>query len=1178
MTSHTLVAKAAHAMVPRGRRRLAAVLGLLVALAGLAAIGSTAAYAEAPSWRLSSETSPTNLPPRGEGVLVVHVSNLGDTALDGSISPVVASVALPAGEAATSIAGFAKGQAPASCSLTSMQCTFTGTINPYEPFTITVKVRPERPSGTTMTDYGTATVSGGGGGTASASVAIPIGETAAQFGLERFEVQSFNVDGSPATQAGAHPFGLTTTLSFNQTAEPRQPIHLPKDLHLHLTPGIIGNPSAAAQCTMANFFAIVKEADLCQPDSAIGVATATADEPLYARVFTVAVPVFNLVPAQGEPARFGFEVGGKVPIVIDTAVRTGRDYGVDATVKNATETAGLLFSQVTIWGVPGDSRHNNSRGWECVSGGFFHMQVGKTCPESNQGLSEQAFLTLPSSCAADPAAEPVAFGLDADSWAEPGLFAGASYDWLSDAGEPLGFTGCSKLPFSPSVDVVPEEHVASTPTGVSVDVRVPQEGLLEAGGLATADVRDTTLTLPAGVELSPSAANGLVGCSEGQVGFEGFDPPSGMQRFSSSEAACPDASKLGVVHVKTPLLPNELEGALYLADPAPNGEAGRNPFNSLVAIYLVAKDPVSGVLVKLAGEGVLNEQTLRVATVFRDAPQVPFEDLKVDLFGGPRASLSTPAKCGTYQADGEFTPWSRTGPVSVQSPAEDFGVTEGIGGSGCPSGALGFVPGFQAFSTTPRAGAFTGFHLELTHRDGDQALAGLSMHLPQGVAAMLSSVQLCSGTEAAMDACPPGSEVGKATAIAGLGSEPIVQEGGRVFITGPYGGAPFGLEIVTPAKAGPFDLGYVTVRSKLFIDPHDASVTIVSDPLPTQIRGIPLQLKRVLVDVDRAGFQFNGTSCDPSAITGTITGDEGAAVPVSSRYQVGGCESLPFAPKLTASVIGKGSRVDGTAFTVRLESAGLGQANIHKVLLQLPKILPSRLETLKKACLATTFEANPATCSPEAVIGTATIHTPVLKSPLSGPAYLVSHGNAAFPDVEFVLQGEGITLIVDGQTDIKNNVTYSKFETAPDAPFTSFETVLPAGPKSVLSVYDASNSEEPYSVCGTKLLMPTTITSQSNKVIQTETPVTTTGCSGVKSNKTKKLSLHQRYLKALKGCRTRYKHDKHKRARCETKAHHAYAAKAIAACHHKRNKTKRKSCETQARRNYAAKTSTRRHN
>ena len=1145
-------------------------LAVLTVFIAVASLGGAVANAETPWWRLSSETGPTNLAPGRETTLIVSGSNLGDAPIDASVNHVALSITLPAGVVATSISGSTKGQGLANCSMQGLQCTFTGIVYPYTAVTVTVKLRSELPSSPSETLYGHATISGGEATTTSTTLPIAVGESPASFGLESFDLQPFNADGTSATQGGAHPFALTTTLALNQTGEPRLPVALPRDLNFHLPPGLVGDPAATSQCTMANFFALEHEANLCAASSAVGVATVTADEPVNLKVFTSTVPVFNLVPAQGEPARFGFEVAGKVPIVIDTSVRSGRDYGVDVTVKNATETAGLLSSQVTFWGVPADPRHNNSRGWECVAGGFFHNQVGKACPESNEGLTERPFLTLPTSCAADPVAEPFASSVDADSWAEPGLFVNAGYDWVTDSGEFLGVSGCSGLSFSPSVDVTPVEHTASTPSGVSVDVKVPQSTTLEAGGLAEADVRDTTVTLPARVELSPSAANGLVGCSEAQVGFEGLDPSTRMQQFSPGEAECPDAAKLGTVHIRTPLLPDELEGALYLADPAPNGEAGRNPFNSLVAVYLVAKDPVSGVLVKLAGEGVLDEHTLRVATVFRDTPQVPFEELKVDLFGGPRASVSTPAKCGGYQADGQFTPWSGTEPVSVQSPAEDFGVTEGVGGAACPGGALGFSPGFVAFSTTPQAGAFTGFHLELTRQDGDQALAGLSMHLPGGVAAMLSSVELCSEAQAASDSCPAGSEVGKATAIAGLGSEPIVQEGGRVFITGPYGGAPFGLEIVTPAKAGPFDLGFVTVRSKLFIDPHDASVTIVSDPLPTQIRGIPLQLKRVLVDVDRPNFQFNGTSCDPSAISGTVSGDEGAAVPVSSRYQVGGCGGLPFAPKLTASVIGKGSRVNGTAFTVKLESAGLGQANIHKVLLQLPKVLPSRLETLKKACLAATFEANPATCNSESVIGTATIHTPVLKNPLSGPAYLVSHGNASFPDVEFVLQGEGITLVVDGQTDIKGGVTYSKFETAPDAPFTSFETVLPAGPKSVLAIYNEANKEDPYSACGTKLTMPTTIISQANKVIETETPVTATGCGGVKNNKTTKLSLHQRYTKALKHCRTRYKHNKHKRAACEAKADRAYTAKAIAACHHRHNKKKRKNCETLARRKYSA--------
>jgi hypothetical protein len=1133
---------------PLSIKRLAS-LGCCLALALCWSLLSAAgAEAETRWWHVHTETIPTNLAPGHEGQILIAATNLGDTPIDASAAPVHIRDVLPPGLTATSING-------PICSLAKLECEFKSKLAPYEEIVETIGVSVNEPPGTVTRLPQTVTVEGGGTQTFSRTLTVPVSGSPTEYGISTFEARLFNEDGTPAEQAGSHPYQFTTTLTVDRSAS-GEPVALPKDFAFHLPSGLLGDPSAAKQCTMSDFFSPVEEANLCSPETVVGVATVEISEPkANAPLLVLTVPVFNLVPAQGEPARLGFEAAGKVPIVLDTSVRSGGDYGVDVTVKNATQTAGLLESQVTIWGVPGDPRHDVARGWECVSGGKFAQQVGKPCPVDPK-WPQNPFLALPTSCAASPTAEPVSFSMSTDSWTDPGALVGSEYLWSDEAGNALGFDGCDQLQFSPSVDVTPEEHTASTPSGVSIDVHVPQSGLLEAEGLATADIRDTTVTLPAGVELSPSAANGLVGCTEGEVGFEGFDPASHMQQFSTGEAQCPDASKVGLVHVKTPLLEHELEGALYLAEPAPNGEAGENPFGSLVAVYLVARDPVSGVLVKLAGEGVLDEGTLRVATTFREAPEVPFEDLKVDLFGGPRASVSTPATCGSFATDAVFTPWSGTGPVGVQGPGEDFQVTSGVGGGGCPGGVLAFGPGFEAKSVDTQAGDYTNFQLELSRPDGDQALSSVSMHLPSGVAALLANVELCSETQAAVSACSAGSQIGKATAIAGLGSEPYVQEGGRVYITGPYGGAPFGLEIVTPADAGPFNLGYVTVRSKLYVDRNDASVTVVSAPLPTQIRGIPLQLKRVLVTVDRSDFEFNPTSCNPMSISGTITGDQQTSVGVSSPFQVGGCGSLPFTPGFAASAVGEGSKANGTTFAVKVTSGGMGpkgvaQAGIAKVDLQLPKQLSSRLATLQKACLASVFEANYAACPEGSVIGNATIHTPVLKSPLSGPAYLVSHGNAGFPDVEFVLQGENITLVLDGHTDIKNGITYSKFESAPDAPFTTFETILPAGPHGVLTPNVPESKH--FNLCGEKLSAPTIITAQNGKTLEQNTPVTITGCSQVKSAKAKKLSRAQLLAKALETCRKRYKHNKHKRQTCERQARKKYAAKKKTSHKHKQH-------------------------
>jgi hypothetical protein len=1133
---------------------LALVFALLTSALALA-VGATPARAAGPWWFISSETAPTNLPPGGQGEVIIQASNLGDAPIDGSTTPVRISNDLSNALEPIEISGGSKNQAQVECSLSTLSCSFKGLLYPYEPLIVSIKVKVAQPLGTVTSMSDQARVEGGGATAASRTLPVPISDESAGFGIADYEIAPFNETGTPATQAGGHPFQLTTTLAVNQNKE-RQPVALPRDFNFHLPAGLVGNPTAPEQCTMANFFALVDETDLCSPGSAIGVATVTVDEPVYAHVLTRTVPVFNLVPAQGEPARFGFEVIGKIPVVLDTSVRSGGDYGVDVSAKDVTQTAGLLSSQVTFWGVPGDSRHDDARGWECVAGGSYGKQAGKPCPLISP-VPEEPFLTLPGSCAASPQAEPVVFSMEADSWAQPGLFLGGEYAWMNGDGQLLGFEGCDALPFTPAIKVAPEEahsapvHEASTPTGLSVNVEVPQNTTLEPNpeGRAEADVRDTTVTLPEGVQLNPAAANGLEACSEVQIGYEGLNAKTQMQEFTPDEASCPEAAKVGIVHIKTPLLSHELEGALYLAEPAPTGEGGKNPFDSLVALYMIVEDPISGVLVKLAGEGELNPATGRVSTTFANTPQLPFEQLKLELFGGERASLTTPPRCGAYATEAVFTPWSGTGAMDVSSPAGEFEVSEGCGGS-----PLAFSPAFYAQVTNPSAGAFTPFTLEIRRPDDDQALSGLAVHLPAGVAALLSSLTPCQEPPAGQEwACGPESLIGRSTASSGLGGEPYVLDG-DVYLTSGYDGAPFGLLVATEAKAGPFDLGMVDVRSRIDVNPQTAAVTITTDPgprgevFPTMLKGIPVQLKRLQVSVNRAGFEFNPTNCTSMKIEGTLSGSEGAIEGVSSPFQLGGCQNLPFAPKLSAVVGGRGSKADGTSFAVTVtsggvDSTGVAQAGIAKVDLQLPIALSSRLPTLQKACIEAVFDANPASCDEGSVIGYATIQTPVLSNPLSGPAYLVSHGGAAFPDVEFVLQGEGIMLILDGKTDIKAGVTYSRFESTPDAPFTVFETVLPAGPHGVL----APNvpEKEAFSLCKANLAMPTEITGQNGAVLDQTTAITASGCGGVLSSKAK-LTRGQLLAKALKACGQKHKHSRAKRQACERQARRRYAAKKAA--------------------------------
>ena len=572
---------------------------------------------------------------------------------------------------------------------------------------------------------------------------------------------------------------------------------------------------------------------------------------------------------------------------------------------------------------------------------------------------------------------------------------------------------------------------------------------------------------------------------------EVLNPETGKHEVT----ACPSTSTIGTVKATTPLFGHPLPGSVYLA------AQEQNPFGSLLAIYLVIHDPQTGVIVKLAGHVELGEEDTenglapgQIRTSFEENPQLPAEEFEVNLSGGPRAPLVTPESCGPATTSTLLTPWSAPEGQDA-TPSSTFKFHDPHENEcGTPTA---FDPTFLAGTTNNQAGAHSDFTLQLARGEHEQYFHSISVTMPPGLLATLNSVPRCAEAEANNGSCSESSKIGETAAAAGVGEQPVWVQGGKVYLTGPYDGDPFGLSIAVPAIAGPFNLGTTIVRAGIQINPTTGQPTVTTNSsgpneIPSILKGIPLYIRDIDATINRPDFILNPTNCEQLQVDGTVTSTTAATSPKTSPFEAANCATLPFAPKLTASAGAHASKANGTSFNVKLESPGIGQANIHKVDLQLPAALPSRLTTLQKACLAATFETNPATCPPESIIGHATIHTPILNSPLTGPAYLVSHGGAEFPDVEFVLTGENVTLILDGRTDIKKGITYSKFETAPDAPFTTFETELPAGPHSILTAN--APSKNPYDLCGTNLQMPTEITGQNGALIKTTTTITTPDC------------------------------------------------------------------------------------
>ncbi len=887
--------------------------------------------------------------------------------------------------------------------------------------------------------------------------------SAGAFGIESFSVSLTDPSGQPMVQAGSHP-DVATALHFNKATFPgggTGPDGNPRDIEVNMPPGLIGNPLAAPTCTQEELRGPLSQgfAAECPTNSQVGLITIVTYFGGHPNAFTG--PVFNIQPPTGVPAEFAFNVSS-VLVFVNAKVRTGSDSGVSATISGLSQGLPLGDTTLTLWGVPADPVHDVRRG-QCAQGFIPECSEPSTAPAL-------PLMTNTTACAATP----MTATARADSWQEPGVFDSASFD-AGSLGNALTVDGCGILPFEPSVTVTPDTTAADTPAGLTVDVKMPQDGLLNPVGLAPAAVKNATVTLPAGVVINPGQATGLAACLPSQDGI-GSDGPS----------SCPAASKVGTVAVTTPLLPDKLEGNVYVLQSNPP------------ELKLLVAASADGVNLKLVGDVHLDENTGRLTTTFKNTPQLPFTDLKLAFSGGAQAALATPATCGEYESASDFTPWSAPQGLDALS-TDSFQISSGPGGSACAA-SLPFTPSLIAGATTDQAGGYTNFSLLLQRGDGQQRVSSLQFKTPEGLLGKISTVPVCAEAQAAAGACPAASQIGHTVVAAGPGPYPLIvpQPGGPaapIYLTGPYKGAPYGLEIAVPVVAGPFDLGTVVVRASIAVDRNTSQLTITTDPLPSILHGVPTDLRTINAVIDRPGFMFNPTSCASRSFSGTALSTEGAAAPISSHFQVGSCQSLKFKPNFSVSTSGRTSRGGGASLDAKIvyPTGAVGanqasqQANIAKVKVDLPKQLPSRLTTLQKACLAVTFEANPGNCPAASVVGTGRAVTPVLGAPLSGPAYFVSHGGEAFPSLVVVLQGAGVRVDLTGSTFIsKQGITSSTFRQVPDVPITSFELILPQGPHSAL----AANGN----LCTGKLAMPTAFVGQNGAEIHQSTKLKVTGC------------------------------------------------------------------------------------
>jgi hypothetical protein len=933
---------------------------------------------------------------------------------------------------------------------------------------------------------------------------------AAKPSSEPFEITPGSFHLTPSTTHAAAHEDLTTTFDF---ARDGAVVHNDvRTVTVDLPAGFIGSNTAVPTCTVAQLIggrSLVEFGNpRCPVASQVGQISFEIGSSLPGVVGAeqVTVPLYSMeVNSFGLTAQLGFNVQGVIIQTLDISVRPG-DSGLTVTTPNIEKIGEAHNISVTVWGLPASSEHDAQRGLECYSGFSVpcNTNSGSGTSEAvrplSAGIPVKPFLSNPTDC------EPHIASLEAYSWEQPNAPSTATV-------EVPPIDECRRVPFSPEIKTVPTTNSAESPSGLGVSLEVPQTWD-NPFSLSTANLKDAVVTLPQGYSLNPSAGSGLGVCTEAQLAEITSDSPP--------EVGCPAESKLGTVEVETPVLTERatpLDGsAVYVAKPF------ENPFHSLLALYVVARIPSRGIIVKVAGKVTPDPVTGQLTTTFDENPQVPFSRFTLNFRQGATSPLVSPPVCGRYAAEADLSPWSA--PESFQHLISEFEIEHGIGGGPCPSGGVPpFHPTLNAGTINNRAGSYSPFYVRLSRNDGEQEITHFSIKLPPGVVGKLAGIPECSDAaiaiaksrehdgggaeEEASPSCPGASEVGHTLVEAGVGSV-LAQAPGKVYLAGPYHGAPISVVAITAAKVGPFDLGTVVVREALKINPETAEVFVDStgsDPLPHIVSGIPTHLRNIRIYMDKPEFVLNPTNCTATSTASTVLGSgkdfvseaDDQPVTVTSPFQAADCAALGFRPKLKLQLKGGKTRRGGLPGLKAVLTARPGDANIGEAQVTLPPSEFLEQGHLKDVCPRSIWiqgQVPGEMCPAKSIYGHARATTPLLSEPLSGPVYLRTGYGTRLPEMVAALNAQEINVDVVGEIDSVHQkgsevaLLRNTFKAVPDAPVTRFELELEGGKKGLLV-----NSRN---VCKGTHKALAAFTGQNGKLEEFEPTLEATSCKGGK--------------------------------------------------------------------------------